>query len=94
MIVVWADKARIDLAEITDYHAYRSPIFLDRLLAGVDDVLTRLADHPDSGQEVALHPLRKARLKPGKYLLFYRMTDIGVEVARIIHGERDWIAEL
>lgn len=94
MIIVWAEEARLDLAGITDFHAYASPVFLDRLLFGIDNVLTRLSEHPESGQQVAFHPLRKARLRPGKYLLFYRVTGIAVEVARIIHGERDWFTEL
>lgn len=94
MTIVWAENALSDLAEITDYHAYRSPAFLNRLLNGIDDVLARLSKHPGSGQQVAFHPLRKARPQPGKYLLFYRVTANGVEVARIIHGERDWFTEL
>lgn len=94
MTIVWAEKAKADLAEITDYHAYGSPAFLNRLLIGIDDVLVRLNEHPGSGQRVAFRALRKARLRPGKYLLFYRVTTLGVEVARIIHGERDWFTEL
>lgn len=94
MNIVWAEEANGDLAKTTDYHAYRSPDFLDRVLLGIDKVLLRIAEQPNSGQEVAFHPLRKVRIKPGKYLLFYRVTSIGVEVARIIHGERDWFTEL
>lgn len=94
MIIVWAEAANGDLAEITDYLAYRSPDFLDRVLLGIDRVLVRLAEQPNSGQQVAFHPLRKVRIRPGKYLLFYRTTAIRLEVARIIHGERDWFTEL
>lgn len=93
MNVIWADKARADLAEITDFYIV-APRFLSRLLFAVDEVTLRLIEHPESGQSIPAKPLRKMLLRPSKYLLFYRKADSGLEIARILHGERDWFTEL
>lgn len=94
MIVTWAAHARLDLLEIGDLYAHLSSRFLDRLFDSIDDVIKRIGEHPESGAEVEGKPLRKAALPPSKYLLFYRITPPTLEVARIIHGSRDWFAQL
>lgn len=88
--VVFAPAAEIDLEAIYDYVAARNATAADQLLAGLEDLATRLAANPGMGRPrpELLSGLRSFSV--GAYLMFYRSSDSGIEVLRVLHGARDF----
>jgi toxin ParE1/3/4 len=86
---VFAPTAEADLEEIYDYIAADNPLAAVRFVARLEDLATQLARTPGMGRaRPALLPnLRSFPL--GNYLLFYRLTESGVEIVRVLHGARD-----
>jgi len=87
--VVRTDQAEADLAGILDYLDERNPFAAERLAAEIDERCTLLAEFPEVGRT-------REEISPGlrsilvqRYVLFYRVTPVGVEVLRILHGARD-----
>ena len=83
------EQARRDLLEIWVYIAENSFDAADRLLETIDETCQRLADMPGMG-------LRRDELAPGlrsfpagKYLIFYRPVENGIEIIRVLHGARN-----
>jgi len=80
-----------DITEIGDYIALdkrdAALAFVNRLRQACDT----LADHPEMG-------VPRPRFRGGdlrsypvhSYLIFYRITPLGIEVARVLHGARDF----
>jgi toxin ParE1/3/4 len=62
----------------------------DHWLDGVERRFKALAKQPQAGQaRPGLAP--ELRFLPvGNYLIFYRPIENGVEIARVIHGARDY----
>ena len=83
-------RATADLEEIADWIAADNPAradsFVDELVAKVGS----LARHPRRfpQRRVGGESFRKATWRG--YLIFYRVLSDRVEIARIIHGSRDW----
>jgi toxin ParE1/3/4 len=69
--------------------AQDSPANADRLLDRIRDTLNRLASMPFTGQaRFDLTP--GLRMFPvGNYLIFFRPSENGIEVIRILHGKRN-----
>jgi toxin ParE1/3/4 len=79
-----------DLEEIVNYVAERDATAAARLLERIEDECWRLAHDPGMGQ---LRPdlLPNLRFFPvGNYLIFYRESDEGIQVIRVLHGARDY----
>jgi toxin ParE1/3/4 len=89
--VVWAPRAREDLRDIWRHYAQvASPEIADQVLKEIANVSGRLADHAlmwRARDEVA-PGLRSVLSHP--YLIFYRVADDSVEVARVLHGRRNF----
>jgi toxin ParE1/3/4 len=82
--------ATSDLEEIVRYVAERDAIAAARLLDRIEDECWRLASAPGIGK---LRPdlLPHLRFFPvGSYLIFYRASDEGIQVIRVLHGARDY----
>lgn len=81
-------RAEGDLAAIVDYIAADN---LDAALHWVDEIdqiFRLLARNPFLGEEVS-HLLPGARRQTfGNYLIFYRPTQEGIMVVRVLHGSR------
>jgi toxin ParE1/3/4 len=67
----------------------------ERYLAAVEETCSLLATQPlmgvlyESGIS-ELKEMRRFRVKGfDNYLIFYRKTDVGIEVVRVLHGARD-----
>lgn len=91
MKVVLTAPAKADLLEIGDWIASDSPAnaqrFVHRRRTACDELSTlsfRYAEEPGTG-------LRRRPV--GNYLVFYRVTD-QVQIIRILHSGRDWLALL
>jgi toxin ParE1/3/4 len=89
-------EAERDIEEITLWVAQGGWAVAERFIAAVDQACALLADMPQLGPscefenpaaaDVRFWPMRRFE----NYLLFYRPTDNGIEVLRIIHGARNY----
>lgn len=85
-----SDTARSDLDEIWFYIAQDNPDAADRFVRVLVSRFPLLASMPEIGrarEELSPH-LRSFPV--GNYVIFYRPSDSGVEIARVLHGARDF----
>ena len=83
-------SAEADLAEIWEYIARDNPENADRFIYRIFQTCQEsLASSPHMGRS-------RGELSPGlrsltveDYIIFYRPTENGVEVVRVLHGRRD-----
>ena len=86
----FALAARRDLDEIWEYLAERGGLeAAERFVSRIEQQCRLLASVPEAGR-------RRGELAPelrsfpvGPYVIFYRQTRQGIEVARVLHGARD-----
>lgn len=85
-----------DLIELATYIAEDNLDASDRFLAAAEETFQQLAKMPGIGKLSQFYNpnLADVRQQPikgfKKYLVFYRPTDSGVEILRVIHGARDF----
>ena len=83
------DSAQRDIGGIIDYLTDQNPDAARRLYERLLGAFEQLADLPGMGR---LHDGRKPdlrRWRVGSYLVFYRETDDGIEIVRLIHRRRN-----
>jgi toxin ParE1/3/4 len=82
-------EARRDLDEITDFIAADNPAAAERLIDRIEERCRALAEMPGMGRarEELAPNLRSSHV--GKYIIFYRPVDEGIDVIRVLHGHRD-----
>ena len=82
-------QSSLDEVEIWLYVARRSPDAADRLMATIERTYQSLAKFPRLGQrcEELGEGLRCSPV--GRYVVYYRAIQDGVEVLRVIPGARD-----
>ncbi len=85
-----ARAAQRDLDEIFCSIGSVEPRLAERWVKAIEERFKLLAKQPQAGQaRPDLAP--ELRFLPiGNYLIFYRPIENGVEVARVIHGARDY----
>ena len=87
--VLRSDLAAEDLIEIWTYIADDDEHAAGRLLARISDAAHHLAANPEMGRaREELAPLVRS-FPVGRYIIFYRVLDDGIEIARVLHGSRD-----
>jgi len=81
--------AENDLEGIWSFIATDNVGAADQTVATVLDTAERIADMPGMGAR--RDDIRRGlRTFPvGKYLIFYRLIDTGIEVMRVVHGQRN-----
>lgn len=80
--------AQQDLRAIHDYIAANNPKTAKRYVGTLKEKCQNLADTPGIGiARQEYHGLYK--FLAGDYLIFYRISQNGIEVIRILHGSRD-----
>lgn len=91
-VYVLTGKARQDLDEINDFIAVDDPQAADRFLDAFSRKSQMLVQFPEMGRrwDDIRPPLRSFPL--GKYLIFYRLIDEGIEIVRVLSGYRDFEA--
>jgi toxin ParE1/3/4 len=84
-----SDTARSDLDEIWLYIAEDNIEAADRFIQQIVLRFPKLVARPDLGRrrEELLPRLRSYPV--GRYVIFYRPFDNGVEIIRVLHGARD-----
>ncbi|NJM74966.1 MAG: type II toxin-antitoxin system RelE/ParE family toxin [Acaryochloridaceae cyanobacterium RU_4_10] len=82
-------QAELDLEDIWAYLAEKDNLAADLMVAKILNKFPMLAQFPDMGYERAdlTVPMRSFPVKP--YVAFYRRTDIGIEIFRVLHQSRD-----
>src|SRR5215467_9046650 len=91
--VIWAPTARRDLLDVWRHYArVASPEIADRLLRDIHQTGNRLSEQALMwrARDDVMPGLRSVVVHP--YVLFYRLTDRYVEIARVIHGRRNFAA--
>jgi toxin ParE1/3/4 len=86
----FSPEAAQDLNDIYDYLVQHSPAAAARTTQALERACRLLARLPGMG--TACDDLRPGMRKfpSGRYVIFYRPTDDGIEVVRILHGARDF----
>ena len=83
-------EAWLDLKEIVRYIGAKNPVAATRLTDWIEEECWRLARQPGLGQ-LRSDLLPGIRFIPlGSYLIFYRESEEGIHVLRILHGARDY----
>lgn len=84
-----------DLIELATYIAEDNLDASDRFLTAAEETFKQLAKMPGMGKLTDLsNPnlagVRQVAVKGFRnYLVFYRPTDLGIEILRVLHGARD-----
>jgi len=86
----FSSLARQDLRGIHDYFAQDDPAAALRLVGRIEEATELLKDNPYLGESCEELAERVRMIIVGNYVIFYRPVDDGVEIARVIHGARDW----
>ena len=87
--IIRSDQSEQDVYEIGVFIALDNPDAASRLVDRFDEALKMLAENPLAGR-VREELAPDVRSSPvGNYLLFYRPTQNGVELIRVLHSARD-----
>ena len=86
----FSPSARRDLQEILEFIALDKPAAALRHVERLEDACLELAKNPELGaaRNDILPRLRVWSV--GNYVIFYRPSDDGVEIIRVVHGARDF----
>lgn len=88
--VVFAPLAEADLDAILEYIAQDKPQAAARFVAKLRETCYLLAEQPEMGQRRPEFRTGQYRVfSVGNYVIFYRPTDAGIEVARVVSGYRN-----
>ncbi len=88
-IVLRTDQAQIDIEEIVDYLDDHSPAAADRFAKQFRERTQSLAMMPEMGRTREELGVGLRSFTMGKYVLFYRLIEGGIEIVRLAHGSRD-----
>ncbi|MBV8362650.1 MAG: type II toxin-antitoxin system RelE/ParE family toxin [Deltaproteobacteria bacterium] len=87
--VVLSELAEVDLTDIWEFIAQDNTDAVDRLIDEIHEKCQFLAAAPKMGrQRPELDPSLRSFVI-GNYVIFYRQSTGGIEVARVLHGHRD-----
>ena len=84
-----SETARKDLDEIWWYIAQDDPLAADRFIQRLLSKLPALASMPRMGRKRDDLSAGLRSFPVRDYIIFYRSTEDGVEVARVLHGAQD-----
>ena len=88
--VVFAPEADDDLIEIAAFIARDKPGAARRWVQKIRESCDTFATQPEAGEERPGFGVPECRcFSVGNYVVFFRPVDGGIEIARIIHGNRD-----
>jgi toxin ParE1/3/4 len=88
--IVVSPAAESDLNDILDYIARDKPDAAVRWVARIRNTFESIATNPEIGErrpEFKSGEFRSSLV--GNYVIFYRPIREGIEVARVVRGERD-----
>ena len=84
-----SDEARADLDEIWLYIAQDDPDAADKFIRAIVSRFPKFAAMPYLGRSREELSPRLRSFPVGRYVIFYRPMEKGVEIARVLDGARD-----
>jgi len=81
--------ARSDLDGIWFYIAQDDPEAADKFIRAIVSRFPKLAAMPELGRQREELSPRLRSFPVGRYVIFYRPMENGIEIARVLHGARD-----
>ena len=87
--LIFSPSARQDLTEIFDFIARDKPVAASNWIDLIEQKCKLLAETPEFGEK---RPEFGANIRSslvGRYVIFYRTIVSGIEVVRVISGDRD-----
>jgi toxin ParE1/3/4 len=81
--------AKYDLADIRRYIARDKPLAADRQIATLGEKFAMLARNPELGERRPEWGEDLRSFVVRNYVIIYRPTSVGVEIARVVSGYRD-----
>jgi toxin ParE1/3/4 len=88
--VHYSSRAAADLYENAEYISRDKPEAAHRWVDTIESTCELLAANPEMGQRRTTHGLGNCRTTTcGNYVIFFRHVADGVEIIRIIRGDRD-----
>ena len=89
MRLVIAPAARQDLEDIWAYIGEESPAYADEMIDRLAGAAQQMTDHPELGRPRDEFAPGLRCFPIGRYILFYRVREDNIEIARVLHGARD-----
>jgi len=88
-VLLQRPRAEEDLLEIWYHIARDNPSAADAMIEQLGATAWHLAENPEMGRSrpELLPGIRS--FPSGNYILFYRMTEEGIELIRVLHASRD-----
>ena len=87
--ILFTPRAEAGLEEIALYIARDNPKRAFSIVLELRDVCARLADRPTIGRERPEFAAGLRSMTHGRYVVFYKTIDGGIEVVHVLHGARD-----
>jgi len=87
--LIFAPSARQDLLDIFDFIARDKPLAAAEWIERVEDKCRLIATNPEMGERRAEFGKSVRSRVLGRYVIYYRPISGGIEVARVVAGERD-----
>lgn len=88
-VIIIRPRAKSDLAEIWDYIANDSEAHADIFVEKIDEKFKTLAAQPYTGRRRNELGEGLRSFPVGRYVIFYRPLEDGVEIIRVLHDTRD-----
>jgi toxin ParE1/3/4 len=88
----FSPSSRLDLQQIMEFIALDKPGAALNFVERLEEACRALAKNPDLGasRDDLLPRLRVWSV--GKYAIFYRQTEDGIDVVRVVHGAKNFTA--
>jgi toxin ParE1/3/4 len=87
--LVIAPSARQDLSDILDYIARDKPVAAATWVEKIEEKCKLIAATPEFGERRPEYGTQIRSSVVGRYVVFFRPIDGGIEVLRVIAGDRD-----
>lgn len=87
--LILSPSAKQDLSDIFDYIARDKPIAAANWVEKIEEKCKLIATVPDFGELRSEYGAGIHSSVIGRYVIFYRAIKDGIEVARVIPGDRD-----
>jgi toxin ParE1/3/4 len=88
--VHYSPPAAKDLCDNAEYIARDKPDAAYRWVEAIEETCERLALNPEMGERRNIRNLGQCRsFTCGKYVIFFRGLAEGVEIVRVVRGDRD-----
>lgn len=88
----FSPEARRDLQEIHDYIARDNPAAARGFIGFLEEKCDKLASAPEMGERREDLAAGLRCFSAGRYAIFYRFAEGGVEIVRVVSGARDFDA--